>query len=92
MTISYVNSFINLEIDERTSPEKSNHKSWDTLSMRSYSFSVSDTGLPSVLLKATISRIDSFLHLWRNKMLVNELTIIIMLEIEERLKKSHVRV
>ena len=26
------------------------------------------------------------------QMLVNELTIIIMLEIEERLKKSHVRV
>ena len=54
--------------------------------MRTYILSLSDTGLPSVLLKATISRIDSFLHLWRNKMLVNELTIIIMLEIEERPK------
>ena len=60
--------------------------------MRSYILSVSDTGLPSVLLRQRFPEWTHFYICGENKMLVNELTIIIMLEIEERLKKSHVRV
>ena len=62
MTISYVNSFINLEIDKgkpwKIEPQVLAHPVYEN-----FVLSVSDTGLPSVLLKATIPRMDSFLHL-----------------------------
>ena len=62
--------------------------------MRSYILSVSDTDLPSVLLiyRQRFPELTHFYICGENKMLVNELTIIIILEIGERLKKLHVRV
>ena len=79
MSISYENNFVNLEIHEKNpwklEPQILAHP---VSSRRNYILSVSDTGLPLILVQATVLRMKSF-QLWRKtKMLLDELTIIII--------------